>query len=134
MTKEELLTRRLFAFNQLLPIIEGTDNYLCLENLVTIIPHSEELVETIEATNSKNVGICFDCGHLNIGNQWSYQETQQHFFDVCGKYIRALHVADNDGRTDQHLIPVAIDNCDMRKNYTTKVDIYELVRLLKSIN
>lgn len=60
----------------------------------------EELCDLVDYFNDKNVGICWDFGHANL---MRYDQT------IClryvGKRLKALHVADNRGKDDDHLLP-----------------------------
>ena len=69
---------------------------------------------------SKNLGICLDTGHLNL----SEAPDQTAFIRQAGKHIKALHIADNDGTSDQHILPFARGT----------VDITAVIRELKAID
>ena len=64
-------------------------------------------------------GICLDTGHLNLtkGN------TQREFVLKAGNRLHALHIADNQGETDQHMMPYGRGN----------VKIAEVVEALEEI-
>ena len=72
----------------------------------------------IERVGSKQLGICLDTGHLNLT-----VKGHRDFILKAGARLKALHIADNDGVTDQHRMPF---------NYGT-VDFYEVVRALREI-
>lgn len=76
---------------------------ICLENG----PNAGSLLRLIDAVGAANLGICLDTGHLAVerhrdpgGGQSEYD-----FIAEAGERLRALHVADNDGSGDQHLLP-----------------------------
>lgn len=80
---------------------------ICLENLVEYIRTAEDLLAVIEqAGGSEWLGICLDTGHLNL----SAPGTEAHFIRCAGSRLHALHIDDNEGRTDQHLLPFSRGN------------------------
>ncbi|MEG1806072.1 MAG: sugar phosphate isomerase/epimerase, partial [Clostridia bacterium] len=89
--------------------------------------------KTIETIGSDNLGICWDVGHLNLTKTYSVLETPEHFVEIAGKYIKALHIADNDGRTDQHLIPNVRFDKDGFSCDPTKINLCLITKLLKKI-
>lgn len=76
---------------------------LCLENLgpQSAVPSAEAILALIRETDRPNLGICLDTGHLNLCEE----KDQAAFLRTAGKYLKALHLADNDGSGDQHLMP-----------------------------
>lgn len=68
---------------------------LALEN--TKIPGYQEYV--IQNISNKNLGICYDAGHCHahFGDKFD--------FSIFKDRIFAVHLHDNDGTADQHLIP-----------------------------
>lgn len=93
---------------------------ICLENLRWMKNSIEVLNYTLSKLGgSKHFGICLDTGHLNI----SEVNNQEDFIVRAGKNLRALHIADNQGKDDQHMIPFGRGN----------VDFEEVVRSLKKI-
>lgn len=95
---------------ELVAKIEHVDITLCLENLCITFISIEDILEVIERVGSDKLGICLDTGHLNILKA----NTQGDFIRKAGKYLKALHVHDNDGSSDQHLIPFARGNIDFK--------------------
>ena len=97
------------AISDLLEHVKGTDLVICLENLITspAVNSVEGLMYFIEHFNSKNLGICLDTGHLNINDR-----DQVAFIRRAGKHIKALHLADNEGQTDQHMMPFGRGSVD----------------------
>lgn len=135
LTHDELMERRVTAINELLKPLNGTDFILCLENLIRIINTSEELKETIEALNSKNIGVCYDTGHLNLSKKvFRHYESEEHFFANVGQYIKATHIHDNDGTFDEHLIPNIIYNTDKWPSDPKYINLFLITKLLKKYN
>ncbi len=54
----------------------------------------------MESASSPNFGICFDAGHQNIFSDASMQE----WFGAIGQYIAEVHIHDNMGGKDDHLV------------------------------
>lgn len=110
LTLQQKQEKNIAALKELTDYIKDTDIVICLEN----IP-GNELVETaaqirwmIDAVGSDHLGICLDTGHLNL----SEDKDQVAFIRTAGKYLKALHLADNDGSGDQHLMPCARGQVD----------------------
>lgn len=111
-TAQEIWEKNLALYTALLPALEGTDVTVCLENLfvggtpvtegVCSDPH--EAVEMIDTLNQRAgrecFGLCLDTGHLNLLHRNIYT-----YVSLLGKRIKALHIHDNDGVSDQHLMP-----------------------------
>ena len=82
--------------------VAGEDFLICLENCPPTASTADELVDIIEAVGSDRLAICLDTGHLNISKG---NENQGDFIRRAGDRLKALHIADNEGATDQHLMP-----------------------------
>ena len=82
-------------FMRMIDVAEKVGVELAFENLKVIHP----LYEMMRRVDSDRVGVCFDCGH----NHYVCPETR-----VCRDFaprIKAVHLHDNDGTEDSHLIP-----------------------------
>ena len=97
------------AISDLLDHIKGKDIVICLENLITspAVNNIDGLMYFIDHFKSENLGICLDTGHLNINDR-----DQVAFIRKGGKHIKALHLADNEGTSDQHMMPYGKGNVD----------------------
>lgn len=93
---------------------------ICLENLRNFCVNVDELLELIEQLDPECFGICLDTGHLNITNKGKQRE----FILKAGKYLKALHIADNEGERDQHMMPFGKGN----------VEIESVVQALREID
>jgi len=80
--------------------VAGTDFRICLENISTNTAGS--LLRIIERVGDPHAGICLDTGHLNVA-----KGKQAAFVREAGSRLVALHVSDNDGSSDQHIMPYA---------------------------
>lgn len=61
-----------------------------------------ELVQLVDSFNDPaHVGICYDFGHGNLCGQAFHRKN----LNVIGSRLHAIHVADNHGTADEHLMP-----------------------------
>lgn len=79
---------------------------------------SSELKALVESYNDPMVGICWDTGH---GNR-SHDNPVRPLYELGG-LIKALHINDNQGFLDDHLLP-----------YEGTLDWKEIMRALNAIN
>jgi sugar phosphate isomerase/epimerase len=117
---EEKIKENESALSELLDYIRDTDMIICLENLIStaFVNSVDGLLHFIEKFGSKNLGICLDTGHLNLTDR-----DQVNFIRKAGKHIKALHLADNEGKRDQHLMPYGCGS----------VDFVSVIREMKSL-
>jgi len=84
------------VLGELLEHVAGGELKLCLENSW----HHEDTMHLVDTIASPDLCVCMDTGHLNLtGDKW------QDFTRWAGKRLKALHIADNLGQTDNHLLP-----------------------------
>ena len=97
------------ALSEILDYVKDSDMVICLENLISteFINNADGILYFINKFKSKNLGICLDTGHLNLRDG-----DQAGFIRKAGKYIKALHLADNEGQRDQHLMPYGCGSVD----------------------
>lgn len=101
--EERIFSRRLEALRNIAGYAKGGATVLCLEN--TALPGSREineLLDIIKAAGCENTGICLDTGHANISGV-----NPSDFIMESGGYLKALHIDDNMGKTDDHILPYA---------------------------
>ena len=93
--------RRAKVLGQIRDYLRGTGLVICMENLKAS-DHAESagILQTIAELDSPNFGVCLDTGHLNMAG-----EPQADFIRACGSHLKALHLADNEGASDQHMMP-----------------------------
>lgn len=60
----------------------------------------EELIEFVDSYQDSRVGICWDFGHANV-----MHVDQSVALREVGKRLKCVHVDDNLGENDQHLLP-----------------------------
>ncbi len=121
MPPEERIEENVKVLKRLTSHIEGRDINISLEsiNAPLLADTAELLIDIIHRAGDKNLSICHDTGHLNLCNV----KDQEHFILTAGKYLKALHVADNDRTGDQHILPYGGGN----------VNFETVVRCLKEI-
>jgi len=126
-SREEKVKKNIEKLRLLAEYIKDKDITICLENLRPHTPEETDLVDRsaddllyiIEQVGSSKFGICLDTGHLNLTDR-----NQREFILKAGDKLKALHIANNDGSADQHLMPF---------NRGT-VNFPEVVQALKEIN
>lgn len=109
---EERDARRVWVLSALTDYIKDTNISICLENLTNdlhtsapILSLIDRVCETTPAAKD-HLGVCLDTGHLNLFTE----ESQYDFIKNCGNRLRALHIADNEGKSDQHMMPYGKGN------------------------
>lgn len=113
--REEIMTQNTAVLKQLVPLAEKAGIRLCLENISKPFEKAEGLLELIErAGGSPVLGICLDTGHLHIHDSGS----QKSFILAAGSRLHALHIADNQGTSDQHMMPFGRGSVDFSEVMT----------------
>ena len=126
LTKEEKIAKNVEKLKILAEHVKNKDVTVCLENLR---PHSDsdpelidrnadDLLYIIEKIGSDRFGICLDTGHLNLTDK-----NQREFILKAGNKLKALHIANNEGVTDQHMMPFSRGT----------VDFVEVVKALREV-
>ncbi|NLS78753.1 MAG: sugar phosphate isomerase/epimerase [Chloroflexi bacterium] len=106
-----LKQRNLDWFGALLPTADRAGVGLALENINEGYAESRgmrrlycagtaELIDLVDGFRSSRVGICWDTGHAHI-----QRLDQGAAIRALGDRLKAVHIQDNDGRSDQHLLP-----------------------------
>ncbi len=72
---------------------------LAVENIMTPASRAERLVELVLSYDTPYLKICLDLGHANI------DDDPVRAVEICGEHLVSLHVADNRGRQDEHMVP-----------------------------
>lgn len=124
--KKERTRRNVEKLKVLAQHVKDKDITICLENLRPHTPDDPELIDRnaddlngiIDAVGSDRFGICLDTGHLHLTDK-----DQREFILKAGKRLKALHIANNEGVTDQHMMPYSRGT----------VDFVQVVKTLKEI-
>lgn len=95
--EEDIFKQQVKILECLVAHIRGSDMSICLENCSSDI---DQLLPIIEAVGADHTGICLDTGHLH-----RIHADQSAFIHRAGTLLKALHINDNDGSSDQHLLP-----------------------------
>ena len=108
-------------YRRLIPSAKKYGVKICLENVFTLFngrivesvcTHADDvcyLIDTLNAEAGEEVfGFCYDVGHANITGK-----VHRDYLNALGKRLTVLHIHDNDGIGDKHLIP-----------YTQTVDLW----------
>lgn len=125
--REEKIQKNIEKLRELADFVKGKNITICLENLRPYTPEHKVLVDRsiddllyiIEKVGSDKFGVCLDTGHLNLTDK-----NQREFILGAGDKLKALHIADNEGVVDQHLMPFTCGN----------IDFEEVVRALREVN
>jgi sugar phosphate isomerase/epimerase len=103
-----------------MPTAEEVGVNLAIENIWTPTSTPERLIQILEAVDSPWLSLCYDSGHANLMardrkneestvlSQWVDQDAIQYDENILEKmlpYISIVHLHDNDGLRDQHLLP-----------------------------
>lgn len=98
---EKVFQRRCQAISTITDYARNTGVNICLENLTSKgTVTCQELLQILNAVNATNLAICLDTGHANI-NKLNAAD----FALEAGKHLKALHIADNLGTRDDHMLP-----------------------------
>lgn len=105
-SKDEFLTENIKICRRFLPALEETGVTLLTENTthanMGIRPYfysGKEMVEFLDEMNHPLFGACWDTGHANIEGPQSKE------LETLGKYLKGVHINDNRGLKDEHIIP-----------------------------
>ena len=101
-SEERIFARRCDALARLAEYARGGCTTLCLENLGvgSGVRDLADLERVLAAVNVPHVAICLDTGHANL-----HGVDCAEFIRQAGPRLRALHIADNLGQHDDHLLP-----------------------------
>lgn len=111
--KERALQTNLDYFSAFVPALKENNVVMCIENLYwgyrpePKIPNSctsaeqmVELIDTLNAMHGDCFAACLDSGHAVISGQ-----DPIHMLRVLGDRLRVLHIHDNYGKLDNHILP-----------------------------
>lgn len=97
---------------------KGLGIRICLENLIGAFRSADELNFLLDRLDGDCFGVCLDTGHLNLTDK-----DQVGFIQKVGNRLHALHIADNEGERDQHMMPFGKGN----------VKFEEIVKALRDV-
>lgn len=98
----------------------------CIEGSCSTVEEACWYVDTLNKEAGEEVfGFCFDVGHANVMGRNIYQ-----YITTLGKRLTTLHIHDNNGTTDSHMLPYSqLDVTDSRTN----IQWDEFLRALKDV-
>jgi len=115
---EQIIAANIEPLRELCGHAAGAGITICLENLYTYLPRVEHVLSIIDAVGQDNLAICLDTGHLNIAGGG-----QSEFIRSARRRLRAIHIADNDGSGDQHLLPFGLGTVDWRATFAALKEV-----------
>ena len=90
----------LSSLQELCEYVKNRKTKIILENGGNPLNSIAALIETISCVNSDSLGICIDTGHAyGTGNDPAL------LIEQAGKLLEHLHIHDNNGTNDDHLVP-----------------------------
>lgn len=137
-TKEEEREINLHIYRSLMPAAKKYGVKICLENTFLSKNHriteaccanAEEVCWYIDTLNEEAgediFGFCLDIGHANVLGKNLY-----HYITALGKRLTVLHIHDNNGTSDSHMIPFSQRD---KTGYRSTIDWSKFIRGLKEI-
>lgn len=102
-------------FRKLLPVAEETGVKLCLENMPMLdltVSRPKDTWRMVKDLDHPMMGFCLDTGHAAV-----FRENPADAVRMLGKNLTTLHIHDNNGLGDFHMLPYQgiIDWEDFRK-------------------
>jgi len=100
--ERRIFERRVEAVRRVAEYARGGPTLICLENLPAKsgVAQAAELIRIADATGADNVALCLDTGHANMSGV-----DNASFIRQAGSKLQALHIADNLGCNDDHMLP-----------------------------
>jgi sugar phosphate isomerase/epimerase len=89
---------RLRSLAEIDSYLAGSGLVICIENCSS----GAALVPLMAETDPARFAVCLDTGHLNVAG-----EPQAAFIEQMGPRLKALHLAENGGKFDEHAMPYA---------------------------
>ena len=99
---ERIFARRVEALTEIATYAKDGPTRICLENLGkdSGVRDAAEITRVIDTLGMSNVAACLDTGHANMEGLDSAE-----FVRGLGPALKALHIADNLGTSDDHMLP-----------------------------
>lgn len=130
-------------FKSLIPLAKRYGVNVCMENLYEDIGgrivegpcvNPDEVLWYMEHLNDEAgeeiFGMCLDTGHLNLVHRDTYD-----YITKIGRYLRILHMHDNDAKGDLHQLPYSFCYSNQEDgNLGTGIHWDRLLQALKEIN
>lgn len=107
LTLDEIRERNIVALKELGEYVKDTELVICIENLNVFPITAGVILNMLTELDENHFAICLDTGHLHMNNGDLIE-----FIRKAGHRIKALHIADNEGKTDQHMMPCGKGSID----------------------
>lgn len=78
----------------------AVENLFPIAGAIDFSSYAEELAELMQRLNDPMFGICWDFGHANMA-----KVDHEKALHTVAPWLRLLHVADNNAKSDEHTIP-----------------------------
>lgn len=116
--RKRRLQKSALSLKEILEYAQEKGIKIAVENLLPhlVCGYAHEMLDLIERFDSANIGICFDSSHANLA------ENPQEVLRKFTKKLFTVHISDNHGQYDEHLIPGE-----------GKINFIEIVKILKEI-
>ncbi|MDP2989324.1 MAG: sugar phosphate isomerase/epimerase family protein, partial [Kiritimatiellota bacterium] len=101
-SEKRTFERRVEAVRRVAEYARGGPTLICLENLLpeSGISTVAELIRIADAAGTDNTALCLDTGHANVAGV-----DPASFIRQAGPRLKAIHIADNLGSNDDHMLP-----------------------------
>ena len=103
-SEEKIFETRSESLRILTDFQKDRPTVITIENLREDV---DTLLNIVNAVASDKLAICLDTGHLNLR-----KGDQGDFIRKCGDKLQALHIADNLGVNDNHMLPYSVGSVD----------------------
>ncbi len=113
--EERILDANVLALRFITTRLSGSGMHICLENCGH---DAAQLKAIIAAAGGLGLAICLDTGHLSL-----LKRGQGEFIRQAGPLLKALHLHDNDGSGDQHLLPYGQGRIDWKDVFSALAEI-----------
>lgn len=112
--EDEMFEKNMEYYGELIPTAEATGVIICTENMFQVderrghIVHDtcstiKDFIRYVDTLGSEYVAACLDIGHIVLVQQ---KDEPADFIRALGqKRLRALHIHDNNYRSDEHKLP-----------------------------
>lgn len=98
----------------------------CYDGALSNVDEAVWYIDTLNAEAGEEIfGFCLDVGHAVVTSANLY-----HYITTLGKRLTVLHIHDNDGKSDSHMIPYTQMD---RRGIRTRIDWESFLRGLKEI-
>ena len=101
---ERLWEMNLEFFIRLCKVAKAHNVTICFENMPMLalsLSTPEQILRFVKEINSPHMRVCLDTGHCAVFGLSPADAVRL----IGQEYLRALHVHDNDGKADRHMLP-----------------------------